>query len=50
MGVKKVGKIPDGGGRRVSWGEVWMYRFRPHWMVGYVEDRAGLLAGRGLSG
>lgn len=34
----------------LSWGEdVWMYRFRPHWMVGYVADRAGLLAERGIA-
>ncbi len=38
------------GSSPLSWGEVRMYRFRPHWMVGYVGDRERLLAARGLSG
>jgi hypothetical protein len=48
--VNKLGNIPDGGGWRVSWCEVRMFRFRPHWMVGSVGDRSGLLAARGLTG
>jgi general stress protein 26 len=37
------------GSSPLSWGEVAMYRFRPHWMVGYAADRAALLAARGLA-
>jgi hypothetical protein len=38
------------GSSPLSWGEVAMYRFRPHWMVGYAADRAGLLVARGVTG
>jgi general stress protein 26 len=31
-----------------SWGDVTMYRLRPHFAVGYAFDRARLLAARGL--
>jgi hypothetical protein len=37
------------GSSPLSWGEVAIYRFRPHWMVGYAADRAALLAARGLT-
>lgn len=38
------------GSSPLSWGEVQMYRLRPHWMVGYAADRERLLAQRGVSG
>jgi hypothetical protein len=32
----------------LSWGDdIRMYRYRPHWMVGYAGDRDALLAKRG---
>ena len=35
----------------LGWGDdVRLYRFRPQWMVGYVFDRAALLAKRGVAG
>lgn len=38
------------GSSPLSWGaEIRMYRFRPHWMVGYAADRAGLRDRLGLS-
>ena len=38
------------GSSPLSWGgEIRMYRLRPHWMVGFAADRAGLRARLGLS-
>jgi general stress protein 26 len=35
------------GSSPLEWGdEIRMYRYRPHWMVGYAADRAGLMATR----
>ena len=39
------------GGSPLEWGEeIVMYRYRPHWMVGYAWKRAELLRARGISG
>jgi len=39
------------GGSPLDWGDdIRLYRFRPHWMVGYAFDRAALLAKRGIAG
>ena len=32
-----------------TWGDVTMYRLRPHFALGYAADRSALLARRGLS-
>ena len=38
------------GSSPLSWGDdIRMYRYRPHWMVGYAGDRPALLAKRGLT-
>jgi hypothetical protein len=38
------------GSSPLSWGDdVRMYRYRPHWMVGYAGDRPALLAKHGLT-
>ncbi|MFC0625740.1 pyridoxamine 5'-phosphate oxidase family protein [Kribbella deserti] len=38
------------GSSPLTWGEdIAMYRFYPHWMVGYTANRAELLAKRGVS-
>lgn len=36
------------GSSPLEWGDVTMYRLRPHFVVGYAADRAGLLTARGL--
>lgn len=37
------------GSSPLQWGdEICIYRFRPHWMVGYAADRTELLARRGI--
>lgn len=38
------------GSSPLEWGDdVAVYRYRPHWMVGYAADRAGLLTARGVT-
>ena len=38
------------GSSPLEWGdEICMYRYRPHWMVGYAASRTELLAKRGVS-
>lgn len=37
------------GSSPLSWGEVVLYRYTPHWMVGYAWKRAELMAERGLA-
>ena len=36
------------GSSPLSWGSVVLYRYTPHWMVGYAWKRAALMAERGL--
>lgn len=36
------------GSSPLQWGDVTMYRLRPHFVVGYAADRMALLARRGL--
>jgi hypothetical protein len=39
------------GGSPLEWGDdIRLYRFRPHWMVGYAFQRDELLAARGING
>jgi hypothetical protein len=37
------------GSSPLAWGEVVLYRYTPHWMVGYAWKRAELMAERGLA-
>jgi general stress protein 26 len=39
------------GGSPLTWGpDIRLYRYQPHWMVGYAANRAALLAARGVTG
>ena len=37
------------GSSPLEWGDVVLYRYAPHWMVGYAWKREGLLRTRGLT-
>jgi hypothetical protein len=38
------------GSSPLEWGEdICLYRYRPHWLVGYAASRSDLLAARGIT-